>query len=261
MAQKKKALVLVPGNASQAQAIGETILRASGAGGSVAFEFKPVRLSPAWWDSAQDWLVGEIAYFEAGADAQAEGYDAVCVLSAGDMAIKHLRSVLDIPVIGGGKTAYLAALMVGTRFSLLIHWEPWRYLYKDGIDAYGLAPLCASIRSVYPSIDKKDVGDWYEARSDERRDRIVDAARKCVTDDGADVICLPVGLYWAYDAVKSNVPVPVIDAGPLVLKTVEMLLDLGLSHSHVGHPRAKKPEIGMFHDMVSAAVASRGGRG
>jgi allantoin racemase len=261
VAQKKRVLVLVPGNADQAQGIGETILRASGAGESVAFEFKPVRLSPAWWDSAQDWLVGEIAYFEAGADAQAEGYDAICVLSAGDMAIKHLRSVMDIPVIGGGKTAYLAALMVGSRFSLLIHWEPWRFFYKDGIDAAGLTSLCASIRSVNPSIGKKDVGDWYEARSEEAKARVVDAARKCVTDDGADVIVMPVGLYWAYDAVKSNVPVPVVSAGPLVLRTVEVLLGLGLSHSPVGDPRAKKPEIGMFHDMVTAAVASRAGKG
>jgi Asp/Glu/hydantoin racemase len=257
---KKRALVLVPGHADQTQRIGEALLREAKVRDGVQFEFKAVRLSPIRWDSAQDWLVGEIGYFEAAADAQSEGYDAVCVLSAGDMAINQLRSVLDIPVVGGGKLGYLAALMVGTRFSLLIHWEPWRYLYKDAIDAYGLGSLCASIRSMFPSIEKEDVGVWTVDENEREITRIIEVGRQCIDEDGADVLCLPVGLYWTYNKLQSNVPVPVINAGAVMLKFVEALLDLGLTHSRVGFPKASTLEVEMFHEMVSAAVAHRASR-
>ena len=258
---KKRALVLVPGHADQTKRIGDALLHAAKIeGGSVQFEFKAVRLSPLRWDSGQDWLVGAIGYFDAAADAQSEGYDAVCVLSAGDMAINELRSVLDIPVVGGGKLGYLAALMLGTRFSLLIHWEPWRYLYKDAIEAYGLASLCASIRSMWPTIESKDIGVWTERENEREINRIIEIGRQCIEEDGADVICLPVGLYWAYDKVKRALPVPVINAGAVMLQLVEPLLDLELTHSRVAYPKASTAEVAMFHAMVTAAVAHRAAR-
>jgi Asp/Glu/hydantoin racemase len=248
---------LVPGNADQTESIGAAQLRSAGLAGSVDFEFRPVRISPRWWDSRLDWLLGEIAYFDAGADAQTEGYDAVCVLSAGDMAINQLRSVLDIPVVGGGKLAYLTALMVGTRFSLLIHWESWRFFYQEAIEAYGLRERCASIRSIYQHIDVHDVGDWKEGQTKDAVARLVQEGRRCVTDDGADVVCLPVGLYYAHAEVQANLPVPVINAGAVTLKLTEALLDLGLNHSRASQPRGRQPEIGLFHEMVNAAISYR----
>jgi hypothetical protein len=49
-----------------------------------------------------------------------------------------------------------------------------------------------------------------------------------------------------------------------VLKAVEMMLGLGLTHSRLAHPKPDKPEVcepEMIHAMIDAAVAFQtGGR-
>ena len=100
-----KVLVLVPvpvdrdGLARRQAQLAEVDL-----GCGAEFEFRAVKFGPAYFDSHHDLMLAEIALTDAGAGAQAEGFDAVCVDTMSDSAVKVLRSLLDIPVIGPARS-------------------------------------------------------------------------------------------------------------------------------------------------------------
>jgi len=63
------------------------------------FHYRPVKAGPTSFMSPHDWTLMDLAIFEAGASAQEEGYDAVCIDTMSDSGMLALRSVLDIPVV------------------------------------------------------------------------------------------------------------------------------------------------------------------
>jgi allantoin racemase len=169
-----------------------------------------------------------------------------------DAGLSFLRSMLDIPVVGAGKAAYLVALMLGTRFSVLTMWDPWIGIYRRSLREYGLDSHCASIRSigVQPDLER------YLGGREELFPALLDVGRRCVEDDGADVICLgSTSMYQAHSYLAENLPVPVINPGPLVYKAAEALLDLGLTHSRVAYRRPGVPQTDKLHAMLDAAAA------
>ena len=48
------------------------------------FHFRPVTAGPTSFMSPHDWTLMDLAIFEAGAEAQAEGYDGVCIDTMSD---------------------------------------------------------------------------------------------------------------------------------------------------------------------------------
>ena len=112
------------------------------------FDYRPVKASPAMFDSYHDWLLADLAILEAGLTAEEDGYDAVCIDTTSDSGMNALRSVLDIPVIGPGRASYLMALMFGRTFAVLTQWDPWIPEAKKTIVEYGLADHCVAIESI-----------------------------------------------------------------------------------------------------------------
>src|SRR3954447_3111320 len=84
-------------------------------GPDMQFTYRPVKVSPAMFDSWHDKAIAMLALFEAGMNAEEEGYDAVCIDSFGDSGMEPLRSVLSIPVIGGAISSYHVACMLGDK--------------------------------------------------------------------------------------------------------------------------------------------------
>jgi allantoin racemase len=119
------------------------------------FHFRPVKAGPTSFMSPHDWTLMDLAIFEAGADAQAEGYDAVCIDTMSDSGLAALRSVLDIPVVSPGRASMLFALTLGSKFSVLAQWPPAIVRYRKALAEYGLAQHCASVRSfdIPPNFD------------------------------------------------------------------------------------------------------------
>ena len=99
-------------------------------GPGIEFDFRGVKAGPALLDCYHDYVMGDIALFEAGLSAEEDGYDAVCIDTMSDSGMNALRSVLDIPVIGPGRASYMTALMLGNRFSVVTQWDGWVPLYK-----------------------------------------------------------------------------------------------------------------------------------
>jgi len=249
-----KVLVIVPfAFAEGGLANREAQMGAVDLGPGIEFDFRGVKAGPAFFDSYHDWAIADVALFEAGKTAQDEGYDAVCIDTMSDSGMNALRSVLDIPVIGPGRSSYLVALMLGSRFSVLTQWDPWIGLYKKGLAEYGLADKCASIRSINTP---PDVENLLGGKEEVVFPKLRDAGLACI-EDGADVICMgSTTMHQSVPYLREQLPVPVINPGPLTYKLAELMLGLGLSQSRKAYPRPNVPKLDMLGAMLEAAATT-----
>jgi allantoin racemase len=225
-------------------------------GPGISFDFRGVRAGPALFDSYHDLVIADVALFEAGKYAQEEGYDGVCIDTMSDSGMNALRSVLDIPVIAPGRSSYLVAMMLGSRFSVLTQWDPWIALYKKGLREYGLESFCASIRSINTP---PDVENLLGGKEEVIFPRLRDVALRCIEEDGADVICMgSTTMHQAVPYLQRELPVPVINPGPLTYKLAELALDLNLTHSRRAYPKPREPRLELLGAMLDGAASAVG---
>lgn len=248
-----KILVIVP-FALNAEGIGRrrNQLRAVKLDPDSDFHFRPVKAGPTSFMSAHDWALMDLAIFEAGASAEAEGFDAVCIDTMSDFGMAALRSVLDIPVVSPGRASMLFALTLGTKFSMLAQWPPAVARYQKAIPEYRLERHCASVRSfdVPPDFER-----LLDGKQEEIFPRMLDVCMRCIEEDGADVICLgSTTMHQAAAWLAERLPVPLINPGPLTYKLVEAMLALGLTHSRASYPKPLFPKLPMVHAMLEAAA-------
>lgn len=203
-------------------------------GEGISFDFRPVRIAPANYVSQQDSVLADIGILEAGLQAQAEGYDAVCIDTMSDSGMPALRSALDIPVIGPGRHAMLAALMLGERFSILAMWDRWRHLYTKTLAELGLKDKCASLRSAGLQPNNQSL---MAGKEEEFFPALYTAAMRCVEEDGADVIILgSTTMHEAHGYLAERLPVPIINPGPLTYRLADAAIRLRQSHSRATYP-------------------------
>lgn len=157
---------------------------------------------------AHDWTLADLAIMAAGQDAQAEGFDAVCLADLGDYGANALRSLLDIPVVTAGRTSMLHALTLSAHFSVLVGERDYARV-KKLVHEYALDSQCAGIHLSRPGAEVPDMVG------------------------GAEVLVI------AGETQKPgfDLPhIPVIDPVSLVVKIAESLVGLRLSHSRRAYP-------------------------
>jgi allantoin racemase len=242
-----KVLVVVPFPMSEEnRRAREAQLEAVQFGPGIEFHFRPVRAAPANYTSEHDAVLADVSILDTCKSAQEEGYDAVCIDTMSDSGLAAARSLLDIPVIGPGRASMLAALMLGERFSILIMWERWRHLYRKTIAELSLGARCASIRSIGVTPDNQAL---LAGKEEQVFPLLLEAARACVEQDGAEVILLgSTTMHQAHGYLAARLPVPVINPGPLTYKLAEATLALGLKHSRKAFPKPLVPRV----DMIDA---------
>jgi allantoin racemase len=250
--RKAKALVIVP-FAMDAQGVANRKAQLQGValGPDIDFDFRPVTAGPTMYVGPQDFVLMDLAIFEAGLDAQKDGYDAVCIDSMSDSGVDALRSVLDIPVIAPGKASMLFALMLGNRFGLLTAWEPALIRTQRFVRSLGLEPFCAAIENydVPP-----DYVNLMAGKEDTTLPKMLAACQRAIAR-GADVMILgSTTMHQAHAYLAERLPVPVINPGPLTYKLVEAVLGLGLSHSRRPYPKPMVPHDAMIHAMMRRAA-------
>lgn len=236
----KKVLVIVPFPMSEEnRALRRAQLDAVALGPGIAFEFECVRVAPKHYVSAADMSLADFGMMQAGLDAQDRGFDAVCIDTMSDSGVAALRSALDIPVIGPGRASMLTALMFGDRFSILSMWPHWQHLYTKTLRELRLTDHCASVRWIDRTPDNQSLLGGSE---DEVFPLLEDVARRCIKEDGAQVILLgSTTMHQAHGHLSAALPVPVINPGPLTYKLAELALGLGLSHSRAAYPGSDLP--------------------
>lgn len=248
-----RVLVIVPFPMSEENRLGRAAqLRAVKLGPDIEFDFRPVRAAPSNYTSEHDAALAELSIVDAGKDAQSQGYDAVCIDTMSDSGVGALRSLLDIPVIGPGRASMMTALMLGERFSILIMWERWRHLYKKTINELGLHYRCASVRSVGMTPNNQSL---LAGKEEAVFPALLEAARACVEQDGADVILLgSTTMHQAHAYLAERLEVPVINPGPLTYKLAEAALALELTHSRKAFPQPIVPKPDVIDAMFTAAA-------
>lgn len=249
-----KILVLVPFALDESQiANRQAQTREISARPDVTFHFKPVKTGPTSFTSPHDWLLLDIALFEAGLDAQKDGFDAVVIDTVSDSGADALRSVLDIPVLAPGRASLIFSLSLGRRFGVMAQWEPALARYEKVLDEWGLRSRCAGVEHFD---SPPDFANLIIGKEDAVLPKMEAACRRLI-ERGADVICLgSTTMHQAHGHLSSVLEVPVVNPGPLSYKLIQAMLSLGLSHSRTAYPKPLVPKVVMVHAMLDAAVSA-----
>jgi Asp/Glu/hydantoin racemase len=160
--------------------------------------------------------------------AEKDHYDAVFISCNLDIGLYEARSLVNIPVTATLESAALVAYTMGTKFSLLSVDDQNARIQKMILRQYGLDGKWASNRSIWI-----DANDLYPDKTAEDivYDKTLEAARKCVAEDGAEVLiagCTLIGsvlTHRVHDAVK-EIGAPVIDGMVTGFKMAEMMATL-----------------------------------
>lgn len=248
----KQILVIVPFPMSDSElAARREQLQAVSLSPEMQFTFRPVKAAPRNYVSQVDMALADLGILEAGANAEAEGFDAICIDTMSDSGVDALRSVLSIPVIGPGRSSVLLAMMLGKRFSIITMWQKWRHLYEKTLKDLGLNSACASIRSVDVAPDNLGL---LAGKEDQIFPLLEAQARAAIEQDGADVILLgSTTMHQAHSYLQNRLEVPVINPGPLTYKLLETMLGLGLSHSRQAYPTSPVSRADMIAAMMATA--------
>jgi allantoin racemase len=203
-------------------------------------ECLPLRTDIDFTGSFYEDLVLEMYLADAGIPAEENGFDAVVIDSVTDGAMQALRARLSIPVIGSAQASYVAALMLGQRFSVVTTWAGWNHAHERSLASYGLRHKCASIQALYSRDELAQARVW---RPHEQPDVLADAISRALADS-ADVMVLGSSTMRGAAEVIATGPaaglgLPVIDPGAVALKLAETVLSMGLSHSKAAYPAPK----------------------
>lgn len=218
----------------------------------VTFHFRPVKAGPTSFTSPHDWMLLDIALFEAGLSAEEDGFDAVVIDTVSDSGADALRSMLDIPVLAPGRASLIFSLSLGRRFGVMAQWEPALARYEKVLDEWGLRARCAGVEHFDTP---PDFANLITGKEDSILPKMEAACHRLI-ERGADVICLgSTTMHQAHGHLSSVLDVPVVNPGPLSYKLIQTMLSLGLSHSRTAYPKPLVPKSAMVHAMLDAASA------
>ncbi|MCG7200272.1 aspartate/glutamate racemase family protein [Marinobacter pelagius] len=160
-----------------------------------------------------------------GLTAEAEGYDAYAISTLPEPALREVRSLLNIPVVGYGESAMFTACLLGRRFGVLVFIDELAELVEENARCHGLADRLAGVRHV--GFRFADVLAAFEDPS-ELIDRFKSAARELIRS-GAEVIIpgeAPLNVLLASNGINEVDGVPVLDSLGAWIKQAEAMVDL-----------------------------------
>ncbi len=165
-------------------------------------------------------LIGAYAAAQLACEHHARA-DAVIVAAFGDPGLGGLREALPCPVTGLSEAALASACLLGQRFSIVAISSRIRAWYRETVEHYGLVGRLASIRGLDETL--ADIGT---VQSDQG-ERLLALARRCVEDDGADVIVLAgAPLAGLARSLGARLPVPMIDGVSSAVRHAETMVAL-----------------------------------
>jgi allantoin racemase len=198
-------------------------------------------------------------FVEAGVTAEREGFDAYAISTLPDPALREIRSLLRIPVVGYGESAMLTSCLLGRRFAVMVFISELTDLIAENVRRYGLAERFAGV---------SDVGfrfaDVLQAFGEPAPliERFRTAARQRIAD-GAEVIIpgeAPLCVLLASQGVSEVDGVPVLDSLSCWVKHAEMLVDLkrqsGVERCQKGYfneppPRERVDQLLQFYGQAN----------
>ena len=128
-------------------------------------------------------------------------FDAIVIACFDDTGLAEARALAPCPVLGIGQAAYLAAVLLGRRFSVVTTLAVSVPILEANLKAYGISDACARVRaSGVPVLEvERSAG------------AIADEAALAVAEDGAEAIVLGCAGMAGLTESLAGLPVPVID--------------------------------------------------
>jgi allantoin racemase len=189
-------------------------------------------------DSAFESTISEMTAVAIAHNAKAEGYDLVCSFTMSDSGVPALRSLLDIPVVGAGQSAFHLAAQLGRKFSVITMWEPWLHHSEKNAAAFGMKDRLASVRHIDT---RPDTQELLAGKEEVVFAKLEAAARAAVEEDGADVVVLgSTTMYQSHAYLAERLPFPVVNPGHAAYKACETMLDLKLVQSRLAYPKPER---------------------
>jgi len=165
-----------------------------------------------------------------------EVYDGLIIPCGLDPCLVAAREYLTIPIICPLSAASNLAGVLGRKFSIIYPEAPGiKQAAMDRIRIYDMEAKLASIRTI-----DTELSHFRSLSSSQIAEEVAVVARKTIDDDGADVILLGCGAMEESRMLSKELGVPVIDLAIAALKTCELVVNLGLSHSKVAYPHPRE---------------------
>lgn len=157
-----------------------------------------------------------------------DGVDGYVIACFGDPALLAAREVARGPVVGIAEAAVRTAGYLGRGFSVLTTLRRCEGATWDLVRRYGVDGLCRGVHGCGVAVLDLDGGPEVVAG-------LIEAGRRAVREDGADVLVLGcAGMTDLCGELAGAVGVPVVDGVQAGVLAVESLVRMGLRTSEVG---------------------------
>jgi Asp/Glu/hydantoin racemase len=212
----------------------------------------------AWLQTmhSQQFVLGAI-------EAEEQGFDAFALTTLPEPSLQEIRAIVDIPVVGYGESAMLAATMLGEKAGVLLFITGMAATVDRNVERMGLASRFVGAQDV--GFGFNDVLAAYAGDATSLIERFRESARKIIAR-GADVIIpgeAPLCLLLARHGVSEVDGVPVLDAVTATIKAAEMMVGLrrttGAKPSRRGYFRAQPPRARVKEVLRFYGIAALGG--
>jgi allantoin racemase len=234
-------LYLVPGPLSRSRGLDELDRRRShlqewaAPGVEVGIAENPH--GPASIESGYEEYMCVPGSFEVAAKAQDEGYDALVLGCFGDPGLDGFREILSVPIVGPCEAAMHAACQLGHRFGIVTVLDSIVAPLHKLARVAGLDSRVAAIVAV--DIPVLELGDHsYEA--------VLDGCRRVLAARADTIVlgCMSMAFLGVAEQLTEQLGVPVINPARSALKTAELFVGSGLTHSKRAFPVPPKISAG-----------------
>lgn len=175
--------------------------------------------------------------FEVAAAAEAAGYDAMILGCFGDPGLDGFREILTAPIVGPCEASMHVACTLGHRFGVVTVLDSIVAPLHKLARIAGLDSRIASIVAVDVPVLDLHAGSY---------DNVLEGGRHVVAA-GADTIvlgCMSMAFLGVAEQLSDELGVPVVNPARTALKTAELLLGSGLTHSRRAYPVPPKIAAG-----------------
>lgn len=154
--------------------------------------------------------------------AEDEGFDAVTIDCALDVAVDAAKEVSKLPVVGAGEAALSQAMIRAGRFSVVAPTDASVAPMAANVRRMGITDRLSSIRSLDMHVLNLD--DRYE----DTLEKLIRRSEQVISEDAAEGIVLGCTVMGPVAReLAEAITVPVIEPAAAAIKAVEGLVDIG----------------------------------
>lgn len=198
-------------------------------------------------------------------EAEAQGFDGIVLASLPSPLIQEIRSLVEIPVVGYGDSAFRLAGMYGRRFGLLLFNVERLEFWPQRIQELGVERGFAGVRPSGVTFREVAAAHGDPAMLQDVLARVVASAERVVEELGADVLVpgeMPLNILLAEAGIDRIAGATVMDGLACAFKTAEMMVELqrisGMGASRRGYFHAAPDKARVREALEFYGIAALG---